>query len=105
MSVESIKKLVQCENDAKERLEKARRELEEMKVQAREDAKSMVEGLGEENEKRLLELEREVEEYIKIVEEKLRSELDAKVKELGRIKDRKGVVSALVDHVSGVSGK
>ncbi|CAD25162.1 hypothetical protein [Encephalitozoon cuniculi GB-M1] len=105
MSVESIKRLVQCENEAKERLEKARRELEEMRAQARDDARLMVEGLNKENVEKLLLLEKEVEEYIKMVDEKLKQELEMKIRELKNIKNRKNVVSALVEHVSGANGK
>lgn len=105
MSVESIKRLVQCENEAKERLEIARRELEEMRVQARDDARLMVDGLKKENESKLLLLEKEVGEYIKIVDEKLKSELEMKIKELRNIRNRKDIVSALVKHVSGANLK
>ncbi|KAH9411976.1 hypothetical protein HK407_02g04230 [Ordospora pajunii] len=105
MSVESIKRLVQCENDAKERLENARRELEETKAQARADANMMLEGLKKENEKKLHALEKEVGEYMKVIEEKLSAELEDRVKALNNIRNREKIVSMLVQHVCGVEKK
>ncbi|KAM0671417.1 hypothetical protein CWI42_021280 [Ordospora colligata] len=105
MSVESIKRLVQCENDAKERLETARKELEDTKAQARADAKIMLEGLKKENEQKLHVLENEVREYMKLVEEKLGTELEDRIRALNNIRDRERIVSVLVEHVCGVEKK
>ena len=105
MSVESIKRLVQCENDAKERLETARKELEDTKAQARSDAKIMLEGLKKENEQKLHVLENEVREYMKLVEEKLSTELEDRIRSLNNIRDRERIVSVLVEHVCGVEKK
>lgn len=105
MSVESIKKLVRCESEAKERLEHARREQGEMKAQASKDAKFMVEDLKKENEEKLRALEKEVEEYIKMVDGKLRAGMEDKIKSLNSIKNRKKTIDILVEHVSGINKK
>lgn len=99
MSVESIKKLVQCESEAKERLERARREQSEVRAKAKDDARLMVEGLRRENEEKLAQLEKEVEEYIRVVGEKLRADMEMKIKGLKDIRNRREVVDVLVRHV------
>jgi vacuolar-type H+-ATPase subunit H len=101
MSEEGIRKLVQCENKAKERLNSARREHEQMKAQALRDAMEVVEELRRRNNERLGELEREVEEYIRTVEEKLRAENEARVEELRNVKNREKIIEALVHRVAG----
>lgn len=99
MSVESIKKLVLCESEAKERLEKARREQSEMKAQARMDAETMVEDLRRQNGERLAQLEKEVEEHVKMVDERLRADMEANVAALENVKNRQKIIDALVERV------
>jgi uncharacterized protein YdeI (YjbR/CyaY-like superfamily) len=100
MSEDGIKRLVQCENRARERLNSARREHEQMKAQASRDAMEVVEQLKQKNSERLEALEREINEYIKMVEEKLRAGNEVRIESLRNVRNRESIIEALVRRVT-----
>jgi uncharacterized protein YdeI (YjbR/CyaY-like superfamily) len=100
MSEDGIKRLVQCENRARERLNSARREHEQMKAQASRDAMEIVEQLKQKNSERLEALEREINEYIKMVEEKLRAGNEVGIESLRNVRNRESIIEALVRRVT-----
>ncbi|WUR05073.1 uncharacterized protein VNE69_12058 [Vairimorpha necatrix] len=95
MSTESIKKLVQFEKQAKDMLEEANNKYEEMKRQAREDAKEVVKIEKENSKKKIEDLKKTVDEYIELVEKNKKEEFEEKIKSL-KINDLK---NKLVDEL------
>lgn len=100
MSVEGIRKLVQCENQAKERLKLARKEQEIMKAQAHKDAMESVKKLEVKNKERLESLEQEVNKYIEMVKEKLEEDLKIRSDTLSNVQSKEAIIESLVKHIT-----
>lgn len=99
MSTESIKKLVQYENEAKEMLDEAYSKYDAMKKQAKEDAKGVVMVEIENNERKIKQLGEKVDEYIKIVEENKKEEFDIKISKLRDYSNKLEILNELMKKV------
>lgn len=97
---DSIKRLIQCEEEARERIEQMRLYKEGMKRQALHDAELLVQIVESKNEQAIECMKSHAEEYI----EALRSELDNDLRlfesEMSR-KNLDSLVDAIVHLVSG----
>lgn len=89
MPQESIKTLIQCEKDAKEKIAQARKERDEMKKNAKADALEIVESLKVLHEKETNNLIMKNIEKLKEVEKEEERISNIKIQELNGILDNK----------------
>lgn len=97
---DSIKRLIQCEEEARERVEQMRQYKEGMKRQALHDAELLVQMIESENEQAIECMKGQSEEYI----EALKSELDDELRLFESEMSGKSLDSLVDDIVRLVSG-
>lgn len=104
MAQESIKALIQCEKDAKEAIEMARKERDAKKKQARLDAIQIVKSLKEAKESEIAKLRIENNEKLKIIEDEEKTKYEKKLSEMEVVLNKKKqMVDEIVKMI--VSGK
>jgi F0F1-type ATP synthase membrane subunit b/b' len=100
MTTESIKRLIQCEREAKEMINKARKERESARSKARVDAKEVVDSLKKELSEELEVISKENKESLKIIEEQLAKKSDERIAGLKDVlTGKEELVKILVDKV------
>lgn len=100
MSTESIKKLVQFENEAKELLNEAYKKYDDMKKQAHDDAMEVVMLEKESKFEELVKLEEQFKNDIFEEKNKKKNEFDFKIEKLENITNEDSIVEELVKKVS-----
>ncbi|EQB60123.1 hypothetical protein NAPIS_ORF02300 [Vairimorpha apis BRL 01] len=100
MSTESIKKLVQFENEAKELLTEAYKKYDDMKKQAHDDAMEVVMVEKELKFEELVALDEQLKNDIIEEENKKKSEFENKIKNLDNIQNKYDIINELVKKIS-----
>jgi hypothetical protein len=96
---DGLRKLIECEKSAQERLEEEMRHQEVMRMQAKRDSRAEIESFSLEKARELIEKEKEVEMKIKELEESVRKEINRRIVELNK-RDISGMVDEIVRLVS-----
>ncbi|KAM0674874.1 hypothetical protein GVAV_001693 [Gurleya vavrai] len=96
MHQDSIKTLIQCEKEAKDSIENARKERNNLKKQAKVDALEIVKSLRESRENELKKIVNENKEKLKIIEMEIEKEYEEKMKNLDFVLDGKKEILEIV---------
>ncbi|KAF9760983.1 hypothetical protein NGRA_2922 [Nosema granulosis] len=99
MSTEGIKQLAQCEEHARERVNEAKESFRQLKRQASDDAKKVVEALKASNSEKIIELEKQTEKYLELFERTEKENFERKIKDLENIKDEENLINQIVKKI------
>ncbi|KAK1351201.1 hypothetical protein CWI38_0272p0060 [Hamiltosporidium tvaerminnensis] len=102
MSADSIKRLIQCEKEAKESINNARKERDTLKIKAKKDALEIIERLKVQKNQELTDLEAENAKYLEKIRKELYEKYEDDSKKYENVLDSKtDLVESIVQFITG----